>query len=169
MAHVARDGRTSLRTATPADLDFVVATERLPGYELLTARWTREEHAAALARDDTRYLVGGPTADALEGFAILQPVRDVHEGAKLKRICVTRPGGGFGQPFLAAVIDWVFATTDNDRLWLDVFAHNQRARHAYRRVGLREDGLLRQAYRMPDGTRADRYVMSILRREWRAP
>jgi diamine N-acetyltransferase len=169
VARVGSERRVLLRDATAADLDFIVATERLPGYEQLTARWSRDEHAAALARDDTRYLVGGRPGAELEGFAILQPLRDVHEGAKLKRICVTRPGGGFGQPFLAAVIDWVFSSTDNERLWLDVFTHNERACHVYRRAGMREDGLLRQAYRMPDGTRADRYIMSILRSEWRAP
>jgi diamine N-acetyltransferase len=63
----------------------------------------------------------------------------------------------------------VFSTTAVDRLWLDVFTHNDRARHVYARAGLREDGLLRYAYRLPDGTRCDRYLMSILRREWRAP
>ena len=169
MAGAGSAERPLLRRATPADLEFVVATERLPGYDVLTARWSAEEHAAALDRSDTGYLVGGPPGGGLEGFAILQPLRDVHEGAKLKRICVTRPGVGFGQPFLAAVIDWVFTATDNERLWLDVFTHNERARHVYRRVGLREDGLLRQAYRMADGTLADRCIMSILRREWRAP
>jgi ribosomal protein S18 acetylase RimI-like enzyme len=157
-----------LRAATEADLDFVCATERLPGYELLTARWSRAEHAAALARSDTRYLVGGRAGRGLEGFAILQPLNDPHEGAKLKRICVTQPGTGFGRLLLIAVVDWVFAATDADRVWLDVFANNARARHVYRRVGMREDGLLRQAYRMPDGTRADRYLMSVLRSEWRA-
>lgn len=167
MARTSRDEPVLLREATPADLDFIVATERLPGYERLTARWSRQEHAAALARPDTRYLVGSRAGSDCEAFAILQPLRDVHEGAKLKRICVTRPGAGFGRPFLAAVIDWVFSATDNERLWLDVFTHNERACHVYRRAGLREDGLLRQAYQLPDGTRADRYIMSILRSEWR--
>ncbi|MBS0373311.1 MAG: GNAT family N-acetyltransferase [Proteobacteria bacterium] len=155
-----------IRLAERADLSFVHATERLPGYERLTAAWTTAEHEAALARDDTRYLVGGRDAGVLEGFAILQPLEDPHEGAKLKRICVARAGEGFGGPFLEAVIRWVFTTTSNDRLWLDVFTHNERARHVYRRAGLREDGLLREAYRMPDGTRADRCIMSVLRREW---
>ncbi len=168
MARAATDRVALLRAATAADIDFVWATERLPGYERLTARWSHEEHAAALARPDTRYLVGARPAGEPEGFAILQPLNDPHEGAKLKRICVTQPGSGFGQPFLAAVIDWVFASTANERLWLDVFTHNERARHVYRRAGMREDGLLRQAYRMADGSRADRCIMSILRSEWRA-
>jgi diamine N-acetyltransferase len=166
VARAGTDQDALLRAATAADIDFVFATERLPGYDRLTAHWSRDEHAAALSRQDTRYLVGARPGGELEGFAILQPLNDVHEGAKLKRICVTRPGAGFGQPFLAAVIDWVFSSTANERLWLDVFTHNERARHVYRRAGMREDGLLRQAYRMSDGSRADRCIMSILRGEW---
>ena len=161
-------GPLLLRTATTADVDFIASAERSPGYERLTAQWTPEEHRAALARDDTRYLVGARPAGALEGFAILQPFHDVHEGAKLKRIAVTRPGEGFGRALLTAVIDWVFETTDNERLWLDVFTHNERARHVYRAAGLREDGLLRHAYRLADGSRADRVLMSMLRPEWRS-
>ncbi|HUO95689.1 MAG TPA: GNAT family protein [Steroidobacteraceae bacterium] len=168
MAPAAAARAVDLRTATAADVEFVFATERLPGYEWLTARWTREEHLAALARADTRYLVGGWAGEPLQGFSILQPLADPHEGAKLKRICVTQPGEGFGGPFLEATIRWVFTATANDRLWLDVFCHNERARRAYRRAGMREDGLLRQAYRMPDGSRADRMIMSILSSEWRA-
>ena len=158
-----------LRLATAADIAFIVATERLPGYERLTARWTHAEHQHALGRDDTRYLVGGRAPELLEGFAILQPIEPLHEGAKLRRIAVTAPGSGFGRPFLRAVVQWVFESTPCERVWLDVFTHNECARHVYRSVGFREDGLLRQAYRLPDGTRADRVLMSVLKSEWRPP
>ena len=161
-------GPLELRPAAVADVDFILAAERGPGYERLTAQWSREHHEAALERTDTRYLVAQRQDQALEGFVILQPFNDLHEGAKLRRIAVTRPGEGFGRALLVATIDWVFATTDNERLWLDVFTHNERARHVYRSAGLREDGLLRQAYRLPDGARVDRVLMSVLRNEWRA-
>ena len=83
MPPAATDRAVELRPATAADVEFVLATERLPGYELLTARWTRDEHLAALARADTRYLVGGRPGEALQGFSILQPLADPHEGEKL--------------------------------------------------------------------------------------
>jgi GNAT superfamily N-acetyltransferase len=158
--------RPSLRLAGPEDVDFIMATERLPGYQDLVARWTRAEHVAALARADTRYLVGAWPAAPPEGFAILEQISDVHEGPKLRRIAVTRPGAGFGRPFIGALVDWVFASTDAARVWLDVFTSNERARHVYRRVGFREDGLLRQAYVLPSGARVDRVIMSVLRSEW---
>ncbi|MEI8297776.1 MAG: GNAT family N-acetyltransferase [Pseudomonadota bacterium] len=157
-----------LRQATSDDLGFIYATERLPGYELLTGQWSHEEHVACLAHADTRYLVASPSGGELQGFVILQPLADRHEGTKIKRIAVTTPGAGFGQPLLLAVFDWVFTHTSSYRLWLDVFTHNGRAQHVYRSVGMREDGLLRQAYQMPDGSRSDRLIMSILRSEWRA-
>jgi ribosomal protein S18 acetylase RimI-like enzyme len=160
--------RPVLRTVGAADLDFVMATERLPGYDELVAQWTREAHLAALGLPDTHYLIGGWCDAAPQGFAILEQVTDVHLGAKLKRIAVTTPGAGFGRPFLAEVIGWVFANTPAERLWLDVFTYNERARHVYRRAGFREDGLLRQAYVLPDGRRVDRVLMSLLRREWRS-
>jgi RimJ/RimL family protein N-acetyltransferase len=158
--------RPAVRLAAAEDIDFVMMTERLPGYEALVAHWDRDTHLAALASPDARYLVGGWRPAEPLGFAILEQLGDVHQGVKLKRIAVTRPGGGFGRPFLVEVMGWAFAHTATERLWLDVFTHNERARHVYRSVGLREDGLLRQAYLLPDGRRVDRVIMSVLRGEW---
>jgi len=160
--------QAAVRLGTPADVEFVMAVERLPGYEVLTARWTREEHLAALALPDTRYLIGLRPDGSPEGFAILERIADPHEGAKLKRIAVARPGAGFGQPLLAAVTRWVFEHTPAERLWLDVFSYNERARHVYLKGGFRDDGALRQAYVLPGGERVDRRIMSILRSEWSA-
>lgn len=157
----------TLRIGTDADIPFVMAVERLPGNEELTARWSDAEHRAALALPDTRYLIGSSNGADPEGFAILERLNDVHEGVKLKRIAVARPGQGFGQPFLGSIQRWVFEQTGAERLWLDVFTYNERARHVYRKAGFSEDGLLRQAYALPTGVRADRVIMSVLRREWR--
>ena len=145
-----------------------MAAERGPGFERLVGQWSAQEHRAVLARSDARYLVGQPPRAPPAGFAILENIGDRHEGVKLKRLVVTEPGTGFGQALLAAVIDWVFENTRDERLWLDVFSYNERARHVYRRLGFVEDGLLRQAYVLPDGTRADRVIMSMLRSEWDA-
>ena len=52
------------------------------------------------------------------------------------------------------------------RVWLDVLADNDRARHVYMRGGFIEEGLLRRAYKLPDESRIDLILMSILRPEW---
>ncbi len=157
-----------VRLAGRADLEYVMTTERLPGYDVLVAQWTREQHLEALGRADVRYLIGLDAAGERAGFAILEQIDDRHAGAKLKRIAVSNPGHGFGRPFLNEVIGWVFGTTTAERLWLDVFTYNERARHVYRTAGFQDDGLLRQAYVLPTGERVDRTLMSILRGEWDA-
>lgn len=155
-----------IRRAMPADIDFILATERLPGYDRLVAQWTATEHAAAMVRADVAYLVMEAPPGSAAGFAICEGLDDPHLGVKLKRIAVVAPGAGVGTAFLRALMHWVFTETGTQRLWLDVFVWNDRARRAYRRVGMSEDGLLRQAYVMPDGERVDRVLMSILRTEW---
>jgi diamine N-acetyltransferase len=158
----------ALRPAGPGDLPFILATERRPGFDVLVARSSEEEHVARLARPDARYLIA--RAGGLPvGFALLEGLDDRHHGVKLRRIAVSEPGQGHGVPFMRALIAWVFTETAAERLWLDVFVHNPRARHVYRKVGFREDGLLRQAYVLPDGRRVDRALMSILRSEWQRP
>ena len=150
----------------PDDLPFVMDTERRPGYEDLTARWSAEQHLAASNRPDTRYLLGGDEIHQPSGFAILQPFGDVHEGTKIKRIAVAEPDRRVGRRLLAATFEWVFREPTIERIWLDVFAHNSRAIAAYRAVGMTVDGTLRRAYQMSDGRRVDRLMMSILREEW---
>ncbi len=53
-----------------------------------------------------------------------------------------------------------------ERIYLDCFADNARAQRAYAKLGFTHDGVLRQAYRRADGTRADLVLMAILKSEW---
>ena len=79
---------------------------------------------------------------------------------------IASPGRGYGTPFLGMVLDWVFREATAYRVWLDVLADNDRARHVYMRGGFIEEGLLRRAYKLPDERRIDLILMSILRPEW---
>jgi RimJ/RimL family protein N-acetyltransferase len=162
------DRRSSceLWLAAATELEYVYQTERMPGYESLVARWSLEAHYLARARPDTRYLIGGRQIGAAEGFVILQPLADAHEGTKIKRIAVTAPGNGFGQALLDATFRWVFTRTASHRVWLDVLAHNGRAIAAYEAAGMTLEGRLRASYEMEGGGHVDRLVLSILREEW---
>jgi RimJ/RimL family protein N-acetyltransferase len=154
-----------VRPATAGDIAFVMATERGPGFEHLVGRSEEAQHRQEIAGPGIAYLIGERDGVA-EGFAILRGLDDAFGNVYLKRIAVREPGTGFGHDFLRAVIAWSFARPRTHRFWLDVFLHNERARHVYRKVGLREDGVLREAYMMPDGTRHSQALMSILRAEW---
>jgi len=74
---------------------------------------------------------------------------------------------GYGSDALRALIAFGFAELRRERIWLDVYDFNARARHVYERVGFVEEGVLRHAlYR--DGTFHDDHRMAILREEWAA-
>jgi len=99
-------------------------------------------------------------------FAIIRDLNDAHGNICLKRIAVAVPGQGIGSRFLGMVVRWVFTETGAYRLWLDVLADNARARHVYRAHGFVEEGLLRAAYKLPDESRIDLILMSLLRPDW---
>jgi RimJ/RimL family protein N-acetyltransferase len=158
----------TLRRATAADLETIMIIERMPGYEHLVGRSSADFHARVIDDPDHAYLVGLGEDGEIGGFAILRDLTNAQGNTCLKRFAVTTPGKGFGTSLLADVVDWVFENTRTHRFWLDHFITNDRARRAYERNGFQREGISRQAYAMPDDTRADLAVMSILRPEWLA-
>ena len=157
----------SAELATEGDIPAIMAVERMPGFEGLVGRWPHEQHAEEMAKPDVRYLVlrQGP---AVTGFTILQRVGEPDGRVHLKRIAVREPGAGTGSRLLAAALDWLFTQTATNRVDLDVYVENDRARRAYEKAGFTAEGRLREYHLAADGTRRDVWLMSILRREWAA-
>jgi hypothetical protein len=157
-----------LRAAAAADIAAVMAIERMPGFEFCVGRSDENEHRAMLASPSHAYRLGVAESGAIEAFAILRDIGDRHGNLYLKRVAVRRPGAGLGTAFLALVLDEAFGVLGAHRFHLDCFVDNARAQRAYMKLGLTRDGLLRQAFRLPDGTRKDLVLMAILASEWRA-
>ncbi|MCB8823117.1 GNAT family N-acetyltransferase [Microvirga rosea] len=157
----------TLRPGELADIPFIMATERTEGYDGLVGRWDETQHRAELAKPGSAYLIGEQDGRP-NGFAILQDLDDPFGNVLLKRVAVQQPGAGFGTRFLRLVLGVAFDRPNTYRVWLHVFGHNTRARSVYGTLGLREDGILREAYAKPDGTRVSLILMSILRPEWEA-
>ena len=61
-----------IRAATSRDIDAILACERQPGYEDLVGRWTREQHAAAIADPTHRYLIAVEQDGSAAGYLMLQ-------------------------------------------------------------------------------------------------
>jgi diamine N-acetyltransferase len=154
-----------LRAAAQADLEAIMAIERLPGYEARVGRSTRETHEALLADARHAYFVG--ERDGVEAFAILRDLDEPHGNVYLKRIAA-RPGQGAGGGLLALLIDWTFAQTPAHRFHLDCFDDNAPAQAFYRRFGFSRDGVLREAYLTSEGRRRDLVLMALTRPEWMA-
>jgi RimJ/RimL family protein N-acetyltransferase len=142
--------------------------ERMPGYEQLVGRSSADFHARVIDDPDYAYLAGLGDDGAIGGFGILRDLTNAQGNTCLKRFAVASPGQGFGKRLLGEIIDWVFENTLTHRFWLDHIVTNDRARHVYEVNGFRREGISRQAYMLPDGSRTDLAVMSILKPEWQA-
>lgn len=154
-----------LRAATGDDLAFIMATERLPGYERTVGQWDEAQHRAEMALATSRYVIaeegGAPVA-----FAMLQNLEDPGGSIYLKRIAVARQGEGVGTRALRLLQDDVFALPKAHRFWLHYAETNERGHRLYTSAGFVREGLEREIYQLADGTRVSAVICSILRREW---
>ena len=157
----------ALRRASARDIPFIAECETRPGYAAFVGHWPDEEHAKTMSDPDWCYLIGA-RGGVDGGFAILSGLHHRNQNMLLKRIAVRDAGAGFGRPFLACVMDWVFTETPSQRFWLEVVEHNPRARHVYKTLGFAEEGVTRGAFNLPEGGRGNFIPMSILRPEWEA-
>jgi diamine N-acetyltransferase len=167
-ARTAAPSAVTVRPAGPDDVAAIMGIERRPGFEALVGRSAEADHRAMLARAGFAYRLGIGAGGQAVAFAILSGLGDPHGNLYLKRVAAVRPGEGIGTAFLARVIDEAFETLGAWRFHLDCFAGNARAQSAYAKLGFTRDGVLRQAYRLPDGTRTDLVLMALLKPEWAA-
>jgi RimJ/RimL family protein N-acetyltransferase len=154
-----------LYVATEEDVAAIMRLERLPEYEGLVGRWDRERHLDEMALPSSRYLLSRSNGET-DGFVLFQGLEDPNQRVHLKRAAVADAGRGLGTRLLSAAIDWLFTATDTNRLDLEVFVDNTRARRAYEKLGFVTEGVLRDWIRMSDGKFRTMVLMSLLRREW---
>lgn len=152
--------------ATQDDIAFIMATERLPGYDELVGYWDAARHAEALADDSYAYFIARD-GDTPVGFAIIRDWNAADQVSLLMRIAVAEPGQGHGRAFLPLLIDRVFEDTGAHRLWLGVYPHNERARRAYEAAGFQAEGIARGIVCF-GGIHRDELIMAILRPDWQA-
>ncbi len=95
---------------------------------------------------------------------------DMKHGTAELGIAIGEPGRwdqGLGTDAIRALLDFAFGTLRLDRIALQVYDFNLRARRSYEKVGFVHEGAQREAlYR--NGKRHDVHLMSVLRREWLA-
>jgi len=74
-------------------------------------------------------------------------------------------GKGYGSDATALMVELAFATLNLNRVWLEVFAGHDAARHVYEKCGFKLEGTQRQAA-YKDGQFLDVHLMAVLRSEW---
>ena len=157
-----------VRPADVPDVEAIMGLERRPGFAAFVGRSDAADHRAMLADPRFAYRLGLSADGEAVAFAILSGLGDPNGNLYLKRIAAVRPGEGVGTAFLARVLDEAFGDLGAWRFHLDCFESNRRAQAAYRKLGFSRDGVLRQAWLRPDGTRADLVLMALLKPEWQA-
>jgi diamine N-acetyltransferase len=76
-------------------------------------------------------------------------------------------GQGYGTDAMFALLDFGFGQLRLERMWLEVYDYNARARRSYEKCGFALEGTERHAI-FRHGEYHDMHLMSILRNEWAA-
>jgi len=156
----------TFRSSTAEDLPFILTTEAQACQEGFVGQDDATTHRAWFDDPDVAHRVILRHGQAV-GYLILRGLADRHEAVEVKRLCLTERGDGIGSAVIAWLLPWAFNERGSHRVWLDVYEDNLRARHLYKRAGLREEGRLRECIKGPAGYRT-LILMSILRAEWEA-
>jgi len=157
----------SLELASEADIPAIMAIERTPGYDWFIGTFEANEHLGHMRSAEARYLVWREAGEVL-AFVILFKMTNESGVREAKRIAARDVGTGLGGKLIPALIDHVFQDPDVNRLELDCSMANPRAQRVYEREGFVREGVVREVYRMDDGTYLSSGLFSILRREWEA-
>lgn len=157
-----------LRRAAPDDIGFMMAAERLPGYEAFVGRSDEATHRRHIADESRACFIAEDEAQVPLAFALFQDLDDSNGNVQLKRFVVAEPSRGLGAAFLPLALDTVFSATAAHRIWLRLVDGNARAHGLYRKCGLQDEGVQREAVLTDSGARINMLVMSILRPEWAA-
>jgi RimJ/RimL family protein N-acetyltransferase len=151
--------------ATEADISAIMEIERTPGFEGFVGRWDREKHVDEIAKDSTLYFVLRHGSEVM-AFAIFQQIGEPDLRVHLKRIVARDAGQGWGTRLLSHALEWLYTQTQTNRIDLDLFVDNERARRAYEKLGFIVEGRLRDYHRSVDGRIRDALIMSILKEDW---
>ncbi|WP_374396127.1 GNAT family N-acetyltransferase [Tabrizicola sp.] len=157
-----------LRPATAADFGFIRGLASQPE----NAPFITDEDEAALAgylSDPSARLLIWEPAGAPAGFVLWCGLGEPSGAVELRRLALAATGGGQGQVFIRALVDYGFGALDAARVWLDASGENPRAVKVYERAGFTLEGRLRQHwYRPALGRVVDLMLFGMLRAEWEA-
>lgn len=159
-----------LRIANLKDIDFILEQENRDEFINFIFQWSKEEHIQNFNNPDKKYFMIENYSDETEGYvtkgyAILSGLISPNHCIELTRIVIAEPGRGYGKSTLKLILKKVFEEYDAHRLCLDVIDYNQRARHIYKSIGFKEEGILRESVKR-ENSYDSLVLMSMLNREY---
>ena len=122
-----------IERAQRKDLSLFERMEQDPDTRDFIIPYSREDHVEKFANPNIVYL-RLLFNEELVGFFILGlDLDDV--SVEFRRIVVATKGKGIGQMAIPEMEDFCRCELNRKRIWLDVFAHNDRGRHIYEKLG----------------------------------
>lgn len=156
-----------LRPATTADIPFIRSLTTREDYAPFIGDTDEATLAAWLQSPAERVLIWED--DGARGFAIFREISEPSGRVELFRIALDQAGGGRGDRFFAALLDYGFTELAAKRVWLDASGENLRAMKIYERAGCTREGVLRAHWWRPAlGRAVDMHLFGMLREEWLA-
>ncbi len=133
---------------TPRDLNVILE------------RWRRDPRRAA-------WVIVERASGEVVGELILMDRDEDNRSCGLRLWISGATGRGLGTEAIRLALDFAFTAWECERVELEVFDHNPRARHVYEKIGFVHEGTRRHALLL-DGHWVDAHVMGLLRAQWRA-
>ncbi|MBE3007887.1 GNAT family N-acetyltransferase [Microbispora sp. NEAU-D428] len=148
------------RPTVHEDLARLVEWETDPDTSVWLGETGRDWHERALADPNQDHILAERDG-ALSGFAVLAGIRRTDRVLELRRMVVSpaQRGAGRGRALLRAALACAYEHHGAGRVWLDVKAHNRRARALYESEGFAVTDVLAGAVGEPDGTATDLVIM----------
>ena len=181
MTHIISSGRIFARPFEKGDAELY-RRWRADAEPMRLAGWTPsaplslaqveariERLAAGEEKDFFTFLICLVADERPIGEVMLAEIDRIHGSAELG-IFIGEPaewGKGYGTDAVNAIVDFGFGELRLERIWLNVWTDNPRARRSYEKAGFVHEGTLRHD-RYEGGRFTDGHVMAILRDEWRA-
>jgi len=125
----------SIRLTVQEDIAFIGMCETSQGHKYLHS-WADDIHRKNLCDQNFIYLSGLDKNGDLAGYSLLKKTDE--KTIEYKRIASNEPNKGFGRPFMKAVLDYLTEHTCYEKVWLDVYEANERARHVYLSLDFKE-------------------------------
>ena len=143
-------------------------TNRLTGTQAEISYQDVLSHLRRIGSQEDRLDFGIEVAGKLVGECVLMDIDRANRSASF-RIAIWDPrarGKGVGTAATRLAVTHAFNTLDLNRVELEVFAFNPKARHIYGKLGFTVEGVRRQALWW-EGEPVDAIMMAILRDEFR--
>lgn len=126
-----------LKNTKPEELHHITKMEQADAREFIIP-YTLVRHQTELEKPNVVYKSIW-REEELTGFLILVLDADEHS-VEFRRLVITKPGRGYGKKVVGMVDHICRRELGRNRIWLDVFETNQRARHVYEQCGYQKFG-----------------------------